>query len=277
MDGQESTTYPRVKLALFAYGGIEPPTHDSLTRELMYCIEKKVFSSYLCVSESALITKSRSKALTMFHEDTSSGDVMVMIDHDMVWNKGDAIETARLAHETQSVVSVVYSKRAFGKGVTCSNGVKSSKIGVGNNKHELLEMERLATGLMCIPRFVPGALINELGYESEKFKAKMDDAIERRDDRRVIELITLGISDNQPGRDDKESPVWDFFSQTKTTNPRGTWTWYGEDFSFCHRLKEIGIKTYVNTGPAIGHVGPHMYTVPDASQPRGNWPKKNQK
>src|SRR3972149_8652407 len=74
-------------LAVFAWGGLTPSTHECIVRSVKAWPSLK----HLLNADDALIDRARSRAASLFLQSSPSytGDVLVMVDHDIVWQPGD--------------------------------------------------------------------------------------------------------------------------------------------------------------------------------------------
>ena len=96
----------------FAYGGVHGETAACLLGEQRNFPDLEFHFQYT----DALIDRSRSKAASMFLHEKGSGDVFVMIDHDIIWRPGDLNHLVMSCAKTKSVVCGIYPKRGFGQG-----------------------------------------------------------------------------------------------------------------------------------------------------------------
>lgn len=264
-DGGKVTT----RLTVFAYGDIKTKTHERIIAEVVHAAQTGQRLTYTSVSGSALIDKNRSIALTQFWK-TGTEDVMIMLDHDMVWETGWLLKVAQKAVELQTIVGGVYSKRKFGGGVTCCDGENEKRVQIGTKKDDVESCTRLGGGFTAIPRFVPQLMWDRLGVHGEKFRSEISGGAHTGPSfDRTIELAHLSIAECKPSKGDKGETVYDFFRNCRMLGPSGDWQWYGEDFAFCARALHCGIKPLMHVGPAIGHIGDHTYTVRDAGM---QWP-----
>lgn len=147
-------------LALFAYAGVTPQTHDCLLRDLPGF--RPV--TYHRESKDALISRSRSFAASVFLR--SECDVMVMIDHDISWQPGDLQRLVDSCLKTGSLVGGVYPKRAFGEGLACKF-LQNGRYAIGSDT--LVPAEYLSTGFFAAHRSVMEAVAQTLPLTSHDF------------------------------------------------------------------------------------------------------------
>ncbi|MEM1411308.1 MAG: hypothetical protein AAGH19_03040 [Pseudomonadota bacterium] len=261
--------YPPIRIALFAYGGIQAQTQQSLLAEMRYAAQRGVQLEYRGVSASAMIDKSRSAALTEWYRTTDEG-VLFMIDHDMQWRPGDVVETARLAAECKSIVGALYARKGLGKGLTSNDGGSERSLSVGTAEHQLTPCRYVASGLLAIDRSVPDRLWEELNTESASYQAKLGQAMGKADLSALESLIPLGITQtHQTASGDERSTIIDWFRPVRIRREDQRWVWLGEDFSFSLRCLHCGIEPRINTRPMPVHWGDHGFTVQDGVQKPG--------
>lgn len=99
----------------FEYANLLPNTSACLIRDFRKHLEWVSVS----MSGDALIDRSRSRVASGFlqAEEKDSGDVLVMIDHDISWQEGDLEPFIDRCRETKGIVGGVYSKRVMGGGI----------------------------------------------------------------------------------------------------------------------------------------------------------------
>lgn len=101
---------PRTRVVPFLYANAAPETVDCLFRLALEWPE----IDYERRSSDALIDRARSRAASdfLFHTDF---EVLIMIDHDMIWEPGDIQHLAAACARTKGVVGGVYPKRNMGE------------------------------------------------------------------------------------------------------------------------------------------------------------------
>lgn len=249
---------------MFAYGGVNPHTQQSLVSEMSYAVQRGIKVEFRSMAASALIDKARSVILTEWYRADTDG-VLFMIDHDMQWQPGDVCETARLAAECQGVVGAIYAKKGFGLGLAGNDASSRRPLSLGTDDHAITSCENLSAGLMAIDRSVPGRLWNGLSTGSSVYREAIDRALADRDMETLETLIPLGLVENHPHEDVDDMPtVIDWFRPVRTRTRNGKWMWFGEDFSFSRRCVHCGIVPQINTRPMPVHWGERGYTIQDA-------------
>jgi len=160
--GALETHKPVIMLCLFSYGGVRGQTAWALQQEMRYMDRVGVNFVLQTVDDDALISRSRSKALSAFHANPAL-NVCVMVDHDLEWEPGELLALAVKAKMQQSCVSGIYSARAIGRGM--SSRPKDEKVTISAMTDQLVEAEYLGAGFLAIPRLVVDEVLRS-GKES---------------------------------------------------------------------------------------------------------------
>jgi hypothetical protein len=250
----------RVLLGLFSYGGVMEGTHDCVLGELSNASQNQRLMAYSRISGDALISRSRSRAIGKFME--SDADVMVMVDHDIVWRPGDAYHVAEAAYKEKALVGGLYCKRAFRKGW-------SSRVpmqGVLTFGHPgLLESPALATGFMAIPRVVVQGIDDQLDITGAKWKEAFAAAVDAKDYSRVASLQDLSIAPIADGAyREVDFKYKDYFRCIRWPGAGPEiFQYLSEDWAFAFRAVHCGFKSYISTYPILGHIGDHTYGIAD--------------
>ena len=137
-------------ICAFGYGGIQSETLTSLLEETLVLNKCKVTWELNPVHGDALISRSRSKALSKFL--ATSHDVCFMVDHDLQWTPGALMMIAQKAAERQAMVGGLYPCRGIGRGL--SSRMKNNTVTFKAGDDLLLDAVYLATGFIAIPRVV---------------------------------------------------------------------------------------------------------------------------
>ena len=226
---REQGNKPIFLLQLYSYSGVEESTLTSLILELAR--GKCGFSR---IGNDALISRSRSRGVSNYYNDKNygPGTAVVLIDHDMEWRPGDAFNLAKLAIEKDAIVGGLYSKRAEGKGF--SSRFKGNPGNVAFGKPGLIEADYVATGFMAIPWTVLDKIIKESSI--------------------------VKVTD---GRDIEYYPLFATMITSHTVFD-DEYEFLSEDWSFCKRAEEVGVKSYISTEPIITHWGLKGYKLQDA-------------
>ncbi|MFA6135532.1 MAG: hypothetical protein WC869_16080 [Phycisphaerae bacterium] len=135
---------------LFSYGGVEGRVMDSVIDEIMLAGSQGKVLGYARVHGDALISRSRSKALSDFLK--SDLDVCVMCDHDIEWEPGAVIGLAEQADLRKCLVSGMVSLRGLGAGI--AGRMKNPRQPVHPGHDERYEADYLGAGFLAIPRVV---------------------------------------------------------------------------------------------------------------------------
>lgn len=145
-----SADRPRILVCLFSYAGIAGRTLEALLNELLLMNSYGMKYTFYNVSDDALISRSRSKALSAMLQ--GEFDLCLMVDHDMQWNPGELLALAMKSHQLKSCVSGIYSSRAIGRG--CASRPKNEAAQFKMGDDILLDAEYLSGGFLAIPRIV---------------------------------------------------------------------------------------------------------------------------
>lgn len=233
----------KTAIALFSYGGVEGRVMDALLEEVNLAAAARKVLGYTRVHDDALISRSRSKALTDFL--ASEFDTLVMVDHDIEWEPGMVMALAEEADKRKCLMSGLYSCRAKGAG-HAGRFTKVDQI-VHPGSDERYEAEFLPTGFLAIPRVVA----------EEVLKAGL--APEVTPERKVTKCI---------GLDGK--PMYDFFRPitVPSTMVAGMHEYMSEDWAFCYRARFANKDRpqYIWAKPLLLHHGSYGYNIFEAGQ-----------
>lgn len=268
---------PNIDLAVFGYKSVAPQTSYTLLREMRLMDQLGINFLYDAVEGDALISRSRSKALSRFLE-VPDLDVCVMVDHDMVWTPGAIAALAMKAHEKKACVAGLYSCRGRGNGF--SSRLMDSDVKLKTMEDKLHDAEYLATGFLAIPRVVA----------EEVLKAGKEAAAEH---------LLIGEKDAQPDLGPRNSNMalhpclyldgsifYGFFrciEVPSTFKAQGSqhhavgmvggklepaYEYLSEDWSFSWRCRQAAPSRplYIWTMPWLEHLGQYGFTVLDAGK-----------
>lgn len=231
----------KTSLLLFGYGGVEPAAHDCLFHELIRD-PGDIAWAHRIVFDDALIERSRSVALS--RSIRSDADVVVMLDHDIVWEPGDVAALARRAHKENAIVGGLYACRGYRAGF--SSRLATQGVAWKEGGDTLHKAEYVATGFMAIPRRCAERIVA---------CCTRPDA---PDWARVSECI---------GVDRPEQTFHDFF---RCVSVPCTMAGYedkmemlSEDWSLCKRAAFSDVPLYVWEKPRLRHYGRHGFRVDD--------------
>lgn len=244
-----------IHLCLFAYGGVEPETMDSVLAELFEAQRRGVLMSYSRTGDDALISRSRSFAASRFLD--SGSPVMVMVDHDIAWEPGDLLALAQKAKEENTLVAGMYPCRAFQQGFASRLVTDGVPFAPGGNATH--EAEYVATGFLAIPR---GVLV-KMAEQLQNYDHVLEDTEqEEAEALRIFKCIGLNGAESEP--------FYDFFRCFST---RGTWKpgtaaaeyeYLSEDWAFSKRAVAVGFTPKIYERPRLRHFGRHGFTLKDA-------------
>lgn len=189
----------------------------------------------ITVSGDALIDRARSVVSSEFLLNTDN-DVLVFIDDDMTYNPKDIERICQIAHTTKSIVGVPYVVKNEKTPHLQAKLFKDQRIDFTGEAKGIVQVHYVGTGIMAIAR--------EVLEEMSK---------------------TLPICEPQK--------MWTFF-MPMTKEIEGAWRYLGEDWAFCERARELGVKIYLDPRVRVGHSGRYLYTLGDIlRQPRPDNPQ----
>lgn len=146
-----SVSTPKVLLCLFSYSGIMGRTVEALFAEMLLMNKHGIPFTLMNIADDALISRSRSKALSSMLQ--GGFDVCLMVDHDIEWSEpGALVALAVKAHTVKSCVSGIYSARAVGRGA--ASRPKADGQSYGAMEDTLVDADFLSGGFLAIPRVV---------------------------------------------------------------------------------------------------------------------------
>lgn len=205
--------------ALMQYGGVGSRTVLSMIEELSL---GKVTWAISPHPGDAAVDRARSVIATQFLEGSSN--VLVMVDHDIAWRRGDALFIAQKAMETKGIVGGLYSKRVPNKGFAGRFG-DANKYDADAELVELGDNGMVGGGFMAIHRSV---------LEAVASKCKLP-------------LVRSGFVP--------------FFLPVIVDTGEPRLEYLSEDWAICHRAREAGKKVYVTLKPKLAHIGDFPYTL----------------
>ena len=144
--GGGSRSTPSTHLFAFLYAGAAPETADCL----FYLGQKWPQLKYDRISQDALIDRARSKCASQFL-DHCEEEVMIMLDHDIIFNPDDMKALARKCAETKGVVAGIYPKRGEGRALPVRLA-ENGEWTLGDDV--LVKADMVSTGFMAIHRKV---------------------------------------------------------------------------------------------------------------------------
>lgn len=213
------------------FGGM---LHQQTFNSMIYNFTKEHELSFKFVENASLIHHTRCNEFSRFYY--GDFDYLLTVDNDMHIGPAFCLDDLINKLPPNSIGGAFYAKKALlqnGGGYSPINGVPiNPKDAVFDGR--LVECSRLATGFMLVPRSVAKQMIEaypELTYEEEKIRHLFNH-----------ECHALYQTLLEVGKDGKR-----YFM--------------GEDYSFCKRAQDIGIKMYADTSVQIAHIGNFAYCI----------------
>lgn len=221
---------PRATLWLCAYSGVTLDTKSSLLQEILAWGDNlRQFDK----GGDANIDRARSRVASMYLQEPEevAGSVLLMVDSDNAWQRGDLAFIAKRALEHNAIVGGIYPKRAFNQGVALrvTDGAEGTyRIG----QDALIPCEFVGTGFIAIPRTVLATLAE-----------------------------TLPLC-----RGDRFTPggFWPFFMPFVIERADGQPEYPTDDQAFCERARTAGFQVLASTWPRLTHEGSYIYRMPDS-------------
>lgn len=245
----------KTALALFSYGGVEGRVMDALLEEINLAATARKVLGYTRVHGDALISRSRSKALTDFL--ASEFSTLVMVDHDIEWEPGMVVALAEEADKRKCLMSGLYSCRAKGAGHAGRFSNMAQVVHPGAD--ERYDAEYLPGGFLAIPRLVA----EEVLKAGTAAAAALQHADANMGMETANEVITECI-----GLDGK--PMYDFFRPivVPSTIVAGRAEYLSEDWSFCWRARQANKARpqYIWAKPILLHWGQYGFSIFEAGQ-----------
>lgn len=176
-----------------------------------------------------LVSRARSIVVSRWWAETAD-DVFLMIDDDISFSVDEAERVVAAALRTEGIVCGAYPIRS-GVGLALRGLEAQNAIDFGPDKTELVEIEYAATGFMAVHRKVIDAMVP------------------------TLELVHA----------DQPWSFWPLFAPLIV--PMGPAKAYlSEDWSFCHRARDLGFKVYVDPSIKLGHLAQIELDVHNMSQ-----------
>lgn len=266
---------PTIFICVFSYGGIEANTMWTLVKEMRLMDQLGIKFLLHNVHGDALISRSRSKALSEFMT-VPDLNVCVMVDHDMQWEPGALAALAVKAHERKACVAGLYACRGFGRGtssrIKIPNG-QELKLKAGEDK--LLDADYLATGFLAIPKLVAEEVL-KAGLSAQ------NDFVNKNHETHALNTAELGNQALHACAYNDGSLMYDFFRPIcvsasrevidaakrldEKVEPLNLHEYLSEDWSFSWRCTKANPNRplYVWTKPWLTHIGSHAYSLLDA-------------
>ncbi len=209
---------PRIVICKPTFGG-EDRDHGRCKRALEQLgvpIIELEDCPYIDMSRAALVERA-------FKHDPNL-DVIVWIDHDIIFRASDVIALGTRCHESKyGILGVLYSMRR----------PKFTTIG------------RPADGVREVEFYTPG-LVDALFVGLGMTAIKRDVFLEMQKTMQKLECPTVG------------QEVYPYFSHSQENG-----AYLGEDISFCGRARKLGFEIGIDTEPRILHRGRYDYALED--------------
>ncbi|HTP52176.1 MAG TPA: hypothetical protein VMK42_15885 [Anaeromyxobacteraceae bacterium] len=232
----------KVMLAVHVYGDVCGETVQCLVSELRR-EERDLRWDVVFPASDALVSRLRSEIVTRAIQ--GGHDVLVWLDHDMVWAPGDLAGLVKRCAEVKGVVGGLIPFRAewmFGRGFPWrpAPGTRVADVQLGQDR--LVPAEKVGGGFVAF--WVPAL-------------ARMVEALEKSPDP------ALKVS---RCRSAVEGFFWDVCRPVAVPyGPGEEWQNYlSEDWALLMRLAACEVKVFAWTKPLIRHVGRKAYSVADA-------------
>lgn len=205
---------------------------------------------------------------------------VLFIDHDMIFDRAEAVALIESAIESDSVVGAAYSMRKPGAII---GGIDGSRLEDGTQVRFFRGGSRYAAnylgmGMTAIPRSVLLRLVDASRAKKALQDARVAElrellarvtAIVGEDDTPVdparasalFELLVPSLADEDLPRLESgisKAPVVPFFSLIQRKG-----YYYGEDVSFCVRCHDTGVPVALDTRVRVYHKGSYCYGIED--------------
>jgi hypothetical protein len=209
-------------LVVFGYGGIHRDTVNSLVGEMA---EKRdgVNWAFSAFGGDAAIDRSRSVVASRFLEQDDCS-VLVSVDHDIVWQPGEAALLASQAETRRAFVGGLYSKRTFAKGYG----------------------GRFKEGTACEFGTYDLVPLGEHEYLGGGFTAIHRSVLEQ-----VVKHADMKLN---------RTNFYPLFSPFTKKNEQDE-EYLSEDWAFNARVHDAGCPVYCSMHPVLCHSGEYGYTV----------------
>lgn len=212
--------------ALLGYGDIKPDIVNAFMVEIPS--DPKRGWNYRLQDGDGAVDRQRSVVATRLM--TSHQDMVLMCDHDITWNFGDARYMVEMCHKTRGIVGALVSKRAARQGF--------GSRWYDGKPHEICSGELLELGE---DEYVGGAFTC---YHRDVFEAIA----------KTMEKLPSNES------------FWPFFMPIQKMNKKTNSVEYlSEDWVVCHRAREAGCKVHLAFLPQILHHGQVTFSVVDGN------------
>lgn len=220
-------TQKKAVLGVCAWRFIEPDTNRCLISALLT-------GRYIAMEQwnDAAIDRARGCAATEFlrHTSPDDTDVLVFIDSDMIFSLEDLDKIVSLARDKVGIAIGAYPVRRGDAPWLALVPLEGNAVLSFNAESPPIEVKYGATGFMAIHR--------------EVLKA---------------------VADTMPLCTGAGAPFWPVFLPL-IVDENGTNHYLSEDWSFCHRARDLGFPVWLDQTVKLGHIGNYVYSVKDLMQ-----------
>ena len=226
----------RIYFCLFGYGGLAEETIDCLIGALIETSRSGCSLKFTRAVGDALISRSRSKAMSAFLD--SDAHVLFTVDHDIVFPPEALVGLCRLALDANGIVSGLYANRGDGQGISARLS-EGEEIQLGSNK--LVQAVYAPAGFTAYPMAVVEGMLRRFGPDSHSIEPD----------------LRLSLCRYLDG-----STFYDFFRPFVVRNEvHGCNEYLSEDWAVCARARAAGFNSYVWPKPTLIHMGRRGYKV----------------
>lgn len=216
------------------YRYAEPESQQCLEKMMMYMAGKKYRIGLDSPVGESMITRIRNRSLGRFIRD-GSFDWFMSIDSDMIFDK-DLLE--KLLDSKKEVIGGIYRVKSSKIASACApvqkpgTAWRDKKITMNNG---VQEMWYLSGGCMLINM----SIIMEMVSKFPELKYYDD------------------YSDEE---------IWGLYNPMVIKDSEGKNRLLSEDYSFCERMSQIGVKLFADTDIRLGHMMMTVLTFPKAEE-----------
>jgi hypothetical protein len=268
----EGTPAPKPYLVCVLYYG-------NPDREHTKCVEglkgKPEVGDIMEIIGCSYIDIGRSIAATVVLDQPERFGGLLFIDHDMIFEPEEALETIRSAQAADATVGAAYSMRRSGRiiGALDAKHLTPDEPVVFFEGGERRRASFLGMGMTAISRSVFVRMVEWSKAEHSHRKALVQTLRECIEDsmtehRRALAIETLDALSLELAPEHlprlssglSDAPVVPFFSLLQREG-----IYYGEDVSFCARSHMAKIPVWLDTRIRVGHKGSYVFQLEDVS------------
>jgi choline kinase len=183
----------------------------------------------------ALISRARSVSLTLFLKDyVGIAPYVVFLDSDIVFQPEHMDRLIGRLQEGYDLIGGLYVVR---DGTQPASYAWGGRVQIDQKVHEV---EYLSTGFMGISRKLLDKMVKKL----------------------KLPMLNEG----------EFCQCYPFFEATRRFRKKGKPIYISEDWDFCEKARQVGVKAYLDTGIQVGHAGQKIWTTQDLLT-TGKWEK----